>query len=109
MMPVIAHNILQSIALLASVSRLLADKAIAGFEVDDQRMTEFIHQNPILATVLNPVIGYDKAAEAVKRAIKEKKTIKQVVVDMGYLSPSEADRILDPAKMTKPGLSDKEG
>ena len=104
MMPVIAHNILQSITLLASVSRLLADKALAGFEVDDQRMADFLHQNPILATVLNPVIGYDRAAEVVKRAIKEKKTIKQIVVEAGYLSAVEAERILDPATMTGQGV-----
>ncbi|HET9130342.1 MAG TPA: aspartate ammonia-lyase, partial [Terriglobia bacterium] len=66
------------------------------------------HRNPIVATVLNPLMGYDKAAEAVKKAIKEKKSVKQVVVEMGYLSAAEADRILDPTVMTKPGFSAKE-
>jgi fumarate hydratase class II len=107
MMPVIAYNILQSITLLASVSMLLASKAIAGFEVRKEHVADLIHKNPIIATVLNPTIGYDKAAEVVKRAMKEKKTVKQVVVEMGYLSAAEADRILDPTIMTKPGFSDK--
>jgi fumarate hydratase, class II len=108
MMPVIAHNILQSITLLATVSRLLAEKTIAGLEVNEQHITQVLNRNPILATVLNPLIGYDKATEVVKRAAKEKKTIKQIVVEMGYLSDAEADRVLDPAKMTKPGFIAKD-
>jgi len=104
MMPVIAHNIFQSITLLASVSRLLAEKAIAGFEVNEHQLAELVHRNPIIATVLNPIIGYDKATEVVKKATKEKKTVKQVVVELGYLSAADADRILDPAIMTKPGF-----
>ena len=83
------------------------DEAIAGFEVDEEHLAEFIHRNPIIATVLNPTIGYDKAAEVVKKALKEKKTVKQVVVEMKYLSTTEANRILDPAIMTKPGFSGK--
>ncbi len=107
MLPVIAHNILQSIALLANVSRLLAEKAIEGFEVNEERISELTQRNPIIATVLNPIIGYDKAAEVVKRSLREKKTVKQVVVEMGYLSAKEASRILDPTVMTKPGFSAK--
>lgn len=107
MMPVIAHNIIQSITLLANVSRLLADKAIAGFEVYEDHISESVGRNPMIATVLNPIIGYDKAAEVVKKALKEKKTVKQVAVDLGYLSAEEAERILDPTIMTKPGFSGK--
>ena len=108
MLPVIAHNILQSITILSNVSRLLAEKTIEGFKVNELRMTELVQRNPILATVLNPIIGYDKAAEVVKKSLREQKTVKQVVVEMGYLSASEADRILDPAIMTKVGFSGKE-
>ena len=105
MLPVIARNILQSITLLANVTRLLAEKAIRDFEVDEDRLAEFVHKNPIIATVLNPIIGYDKSAEVVKKAVKEKKTVQQVVVEMGYLSAEEATRILNPAVMTGPGVS----
>jgi fumarate hydratase class II len=108
MMPVIAYNILQSITLLATVSRLLAEKAIAGLVVNERHLNELVHRNSILATVLNPLIGYDKAAEVVKKAAKEKKTIMQIVVEMGYLSAAEADRVLDPAMMTKPGFIAKD-
>ncbi|HTP12384.1 MAG TPA: class II fumarate hydratase [Bacteroidota bacterium] len=107
MLPVVAHNILQSITLLANISRLLASKSIEDFEVNEEHIAEFIERNPIIATVLNPIIGYDKAAEVVKKAVKEKKTVKQVVVEMKYLTAAEANRILDPAVMTKPGYGAK--
>lgn len=106
MLPSIAHNIIQSITILAHASRLLAEKAISGFEVNEGHMTELVLRNPIIATVLNPLIGYDKAAEVVKKALRDKKTVKQVVVEMGYLDEKEADNLLDPAKMTKPGFSE---
>jgi fumarate hydratase class II len=102
MLPVMAHNILQSIDILAGVSRLLAEKAIAGFDVDEERMAESLMKNPIIATVLNPIIGYDKAAEVVKKAMKEKKSVKELAVEMGYLSKEEAERVFNPAKMTEP-------
>ena len=106
MLPVIAHSIIQSITILAHASRLLAEKAIKGFEVNNEHITELVLRNPIIATVLNPIIGYDKAAEVVKKALREKKTVKQVAVEMGYLSEREADKILDAAKMTKSGFSE---
>lgn len=105
MLPVIAHNIIQSITILANVSRLMAEKAIEGFEVSGDHILELVHRNPIIAAVLNPVLGYDRAAEVVKRALKEKKTVKQVVVEMGYMNGEEADRILNPEIMTRPGFS----
>ena len=107
MLPVLAHNILQSITILARVSRLLAEKAIRGFAVNADHLLDLVHKNPIIATVLNPIIGYDKAAEVVKKALKEKKTVKQVAVEMGYLSTEEAEKILDPEVMTRPGFSGK--
>ena len=103
MLPVMAHNILQSIKILANASRVLADKAIAGFVVNRERIENLVGRNPILATVLNPIIGYDKAAEVVKKALAEGKTVKEVVVELGYLTPEEAEKIIDPIKMTKPG------
>lgn len=106
MLPVIAHNIIESVTILANVSRLFAEKAIKGVEVNAEHVLELVQRNPIIATVLNPLIGYDKAAEVVKRALKEKKTVKQVTVEMGYLSQEEADRILDPRIMTRPGFSE---
>ncbi len=107
MLPVIAHNIIQSVTILANISRLMAEKAIEGFSVNEEHIIELVHRNPIIATVLNPIIGYDKAAEVVKKALKEKKTVKQVVLELGYLTAEEADRILNPGIMTRPGCSGK--
>jgi len=104
MLPVIAHNIIQSITILANASRLLAVKAIAEFEADEELMIELVQRNPMIATVLNPIIGYDKAAEVVKEALQDKKTVKRVVVERGYLSEDEAEMFLKPEIMTKPGF-----
>jgi fumarate hydratase class II len=107
MLPVIAHNIVQSITILANVSRLLAGKVIKGIEVNEDHINALVHLNPMIAAVLNPIIGYDKAAEVVNKASEEKKTVRQVVVEMGYLSAEEADRILNPGDMTRSGFTGK--
>jgi fumarate hydratase class II len=104
MLPVIAHNIIQSITILSNASVLMSKKVIDGLELNEKHISELIGRNPIMATVLNPILGYDKTAEVVKKAVKEKKSIKKVVVEMGYLSEEEAKRILDPKMMTKPGF-----
>ncbi len=105
MLPVIAHNIGQSITILANVSQLLAQKAIAGLEVNENHIDALVQLNSMIAAVLNTIIGYDKAAVVVKRASEERKAIRDVVVEMGYLSAEEADRILNPKRMTRPGVS----
>jgi fumarate hydratase class II len=107
MLPVIAHNLLQSITILGNVSLLLAERAIKGFEVNEDHLSALVQSNAMIATVLNPVIGYEKATEVVKKASSEKKTIRQVVVEMGYLAAEEADRLLDPRKITGPGFPGK--
>ena len=107
MLPVIAHNLLQSITLLGNASRLLADKAIAGFTVNRERITALVDKNPILVTALNPVIGYDKAAEIAKKAYAQGRSLKDVAAEMTVLSKEELDRILDPKKMTEGGIEEK--
>ena len=103
MLPVIAHNILQSVTLLSNASRLLAEKVIGGIELDEERIGEYVRRNIMIAAVLAPLTGYDKAAEVVSKALEEKKSVRQAVVEMGYLSAAEADRVLDPGAMTRPG------
>jgi fumarate hydratase class II len=105
MLPIIAHNIVQSITILANVTRLLAGKVIKGIEVNEDHINALVYLNPMIAAVLNRIIGYDKAVEVVNKASEERKTVRQVVVEMGYLSAEEADRILDPREMTRPGLT----
>jgi len=107
MLPVIGHNLLQSITILANASRLLADHAIAGFVVNRERIAGLVDRNPILVTALNPVIGYDKAAEIAKKAYKEGRSLKDVAAEMTDLSKEELDRLLDPKKMTEGGVGNK--
>jgi fumarate hydratase class II len=105
MLPVIAHNLLQSIELLASSSRLLADRAIAGFKVRRDRLDESLARNPILVTALNPVIGYEAAAKIAKRAYKEGRPVLEVAMEMTRLSEKELRRLLDPNALTKGGIA----
>src|SRR5438552_7728274 len=78
MLPVIAHNLLQSIQILANVSRALADSTIAGFKVRKGNIDAALNRNPILVTALNPVIGYEKGAATAKQAYKEGRPILDV-------------------------------
>ncbi len=104
MLPVIAHNLLQSITLLGNAAQLLADKAVAGFIVNRTRISGLVDQNPILVTTLNPVIGYDKVAEIAKKAYAEGRSVKEVAAEMTNLSKKELDRLLDPKKMAEGGI-----
>jgi len=104
MLPLIAHNLLQSIGLLANVSVLLADKAIAGFKVNAARVKEALDKNPILVTALNPVIGYEKGAATAKQAYKQKRPIMEVALETTGLSKDELRKLLDPMALTKGGI-----
>lgn len=99
MMPLIAHNLLQSITILGNAARMLADKAIAGFTVNKKRMSEIVGFNPVLVTALTPVIGYDKAAMIAKKAYAEGRDIKEVAAEITDLSPEELGKLLDPLKL----------
>jgi fumarate hydratase class II len=104
MLPVIAYNLLQSIEILANVTVLLADKAIAGFKVNEEHIREALDKNPILVTALNPVIGYEKGAATAKQAYKEKRPILDVALETTGLSKAELAKLLDPAALTKGGI-----
>ena len=104
MLPVIAHNLLQSITLLANVSRALADRAIAGFTVNKARIAEALERNPILVTALNPVIGYEKGAAIAKKAYAEGKPIREVAERETKLSGEELAKLLDPAELATGGI-----
>jgi fumarate hydratase class II len=104
MLPVIALNLLQSIAILSSSVRLLADKAIAGFRVRTDRIREALDRNPILVTALNPVIGYEKGAATAKQAYKEGRPILDVALETTGLSRQELRRLLDAHALTKGGI-----
>jgi fumarate hydratase class II len=104
MLPVIAHNLLQSIQLLANVARLLADSAIAGFTVNHARLAEALERNPILVTALNPVIGYEKGAAIAKKAYAEGRPVREVAQQMTDLPREQLAKLLDPVELTTGGI-----
>jgi len=103
-LPLIAANLLESIKLLANVSRLLADSAIAGLKVREERVREALDRNPILVTALNPIIGYEKAAAIAKRAYKENRPVLEIALEDSGLGEAELRKLLDPAALTKGGI-----
>jgi fumarate hydratase, class II len=105
MMPVMARNVLESARLLAEVSRLLADKVVAGAEPDLERTREYAESSPSIVTPLNRYLGYEEAASIAKQSLKERKTIREVVlerghVDDGKLTLQQLDAALDVLAMT---------
>jgi len=107
MMPMMATNILQSIRLLANVSRLLAERCVDGIEADVERCREMAESSPSIVTPLNRFIGYENAAAVAKRALRERRTIREVVIDEGYvesgaLTEQQLDDALDVLSMTHP-------
>ena len=105
MLPVVAYNLLQSIGILAAAARLLADRAIDGFVVKQERLQEALERNPILVTALNPVIGYELGAATAKRAYAEGRPIREVAKEMTDLGDDDLARLLDPAALTRGGIN----
>ena len=107
MLPVLARNLLESIRLLANISRLLADRVIDGLVADEERCRELAESSPSIVTPLNKYIGYENAATLAKQSLKERKTIRQVVLEGGYvergdLTEQQLDEALDVLSMTRP-------
>ncbi len=104
MLPVIAHNLLESISLLANASTVLSEKAVAGFTVNEARIAEDVERNPILVTALNAVIGYDLGAKIAKEAYASNRRVIDVAAEMTDLTEAELQKLLDPAALTEPGI-----
>jgi fumarate hydratase class II len=104
MLPVVAYNLAQSISLLASASRALADRAVAGFTVNQAKLNEALDRNPILVTAMNPVIGYEKGAAIAKKAYAEGLPIREVAARETDLNDAELDRLLDAMELTRGGI-----
>jgi fumarate hydratase class II len=107
MLPVIGRNLLESMRLLANASRTLADRCIDGITADVERCKEYAESSPSVVTPLNRHIGYENAAAIAKKAVKERKTIRQVVLEEGYvergdISEADLDAALDVMSMTHP-------
>ncbi len=105
MLPVIGRNLLESIRLLGSVSRVFADKCMTGIEADVDQCRTYALSSPSIGTALNPYIGYEEAAKVIKASVAEGKDLRTVVLERGLMSEEEVDRALDVEAMTKGGVS----
>ncbi|WP_069815826.1 class II fumarate hydratase [Streptomyces sp. TP-A0874] len=107
MLPVMAKNLLESVRLLANAARLLADRTVDGITADADRAREYAESSPSVVTPLNRYIGYEEAAKVAKRSLAERRTIREVVLDSGYverglLTVEQLDEALDVLRMTRP-------
>jgi len=102
MMPLIGHNLLEAIRILANAVRLFTEKCLAGLEANRQRCEELVEQSLAMCTSLAPLIGYDRAAEIAKEAYRTGKTVRQVCLEKQVLPAEKLNEVLDPAGMTEP-------
>ena len=107
MVPVIARNLLQSLRLLTSASRLLADRCVAGITADADHALALAQSSPAIATGLNRYLGYEEVAAVVKQSVAERRTIRDVVVDRGHvragrITQEQLDEALDVRRMARP-------
>ncbi|MGW8598354.1 class II fumarate hydratase [Streptomyces sp. NPDC055893] len=107
MLPVMAKNLLESVRLLANASRLLADRTVDGITANAERAREYAESSPSVVTPLNKYIGYEEAAKVAKKSLAERKTIREVVLESGYvergdLTVEQLDEALDVLRMTRP-------
>jgi len=105
MMPLIAHEVLESLTILANGCRQFARECVAGIEADVERCARLLEESSAMATPLAPYIGYALAADIAKEAVATGKTIRALVLEKGVFSREELDRILDPHELTEPGVA----
>ncbi len=109
MLPVMARNLLGSIGLLANVSRVFADKSLAGTRANRARAEGYVEGSISMATALNPLIGYDAAAAIAKKAYAEGRTVREVAYDESGLNREQIDEALHPRRQTEPGTGTGQG
>ncbi|RPI20584.1 MAG: aspartate ammonia-lyase, partial [Actinobacteria bacterium] len=104
MMPVMAHNLLESVSLLANAARTFGAKCVDGIEVNAGRVRELLERNAVIVTALNPHIGYDNGARIVKQAAATGRPVRELVLEAGLMTADELDAALDLRKMTQGGI-----
>ena len=104
--PVLAYNILQSIRLLSDGCRSFTKHAVVGIKPNQERIEHNLYNSLMLVTALNPHIGYDKASEVAKKAFKDKSTLREAIIELGYLTGDEFDELINPADMIQPRKKD---
>jgi fumarate hydratase class II len=105
MMPIISHNLNEMIHVMIGSVNAFTDKCIAGLIINADKAESWLAKNPILVTALNPIIGYIKGAEVAKKALAENRSIKEIVVELGYLTEEQAAKALDARAMTEGGIA----
>ena len=103
MMPVMAHDLLESIRLLANVVDVFCEKCVRGITANEERCRELVELSMAMVTSLAPKIGYDRAAEIAKESAKTGRTVREIAREKKILPDQELERALDPVKMTEPG------
>jgi len=103
-MPIISHNIIESLEILKSGIKTMNEKCIQGITANREICTYYVENSASLATALNPHLGYDLTASLVKEALKTNKTIKQLIIEKKILSKEKVEKILNPSNLTKPNL-----
>ena len=104
MMPVMAHNLLESVGLLANAARTFSARCVDGIEVNAGRVQELLERNAVIVTALNPHIGYDNGARIVKQAVATGRSVRELVLESGLMTEEELDAALDLRKMTRGGI-----
>ncbi|MGE5254148.1 MAG: class II fumarate hydratase [Planctomycetaceae bacterium] len=104
MMPVMAHNLLQSIRLLTTASSIFTRKCILGLKADKARCEEMVEESLAMVTALSPCIGHDRAAEIAREAYQTGKTVREIALRKKVLPAKKLEKILDPWRMTEPGI-----
>ena len=108
-MPIIANTLMESTDILTNGIKTLRERCISGIRANEERCRHYVEHSMALATALNPLIGYDKAAQVVKEARASKKTIKDVIISKGILTEQQVRRLLDPKSLTRPNLAKRQG
>ena len=104
MMPVMSYNLFQAMHIMTNSVRVFTDRLVVGIQANRERAEGWLAKNAILVTALNPVIGYARGAEVAKEAMATNRTVREVVIEKGYLTPEEADRLLDARRLTEGGI-----
>ena len=104
MLPVMGRNLLESIRLLASVSRVFARRCVAGIEANEEQCRRHALSSPSISAALNPYLGYEEVANVLKQSMAEGKTLREVVLERGLMSEADVDRALDVEAMTRGGI-----
>src|SRR6202008_296573 len=108
MMPVMAHNLLESIRLLANVVDVFCEKCVRGIVANEERCRELVELSMAMVTSLSPKIGYDRAAEIAKESARTGRTVREIAREKKILPEDELEQALDPIKMTEPGGTGRE-